>query len=124
MAKRWKVVYYETKNNTSPVEDFINSLPTNNRLKVMAFLEVLQEQGPNLPRPYADILKDGIHELRVKLTGNQYRVLYFFCYEHYIVLTNAFQKNTSAVPETEIKLAKNFRDDFLSRTTLKDMPEV
>ncbi len=31
--------------------------------------QLLEEKGPPLPRPYADLLTDGIHELRVKLSG-------------------------------------------------------
>ncbi|MCK5197088.1 MAG: type II toxin-antitoxin system RelE/ParE family toxin, partial [Spirochaetales bacterium] len=67
------------------------------------------------PRPYADLLKDGIHELRIKLSGNQIRILYFFCYENFIILTNSFSKNKKRVPEKEINKAKEYRTDFLKR---------
>jgi phage-related protein len=80
---------------------------------------LLEKQGPHLPRPYADLLESGIHELRVKLSGAQARVLYFFCYQEYVVLTHCFIKNTSSVPAAEIKKAKKFRDDFLERYTEK-----
>jgi len=72
-------------------------------------------RGPNLPRPYADLLKDGIHELRVKLSGNQVRISYFFCWRDFIVLTNVLMKTTDKVPESEINNAKKCRDDFLKR---------
>ena len=75
---------------------------------------VLEEQGAQLPRPYADILSDGIHELRVKLSGDQVRILYFFCYQEYIVLTNWFTKNTDKIPIREIEKAKKIRNDFLA----------
>ena len=64
-----------------------------------------------MPRPYADILEEGIHELRIKLTGTQTRILYFFCYQNIIVLTNVFEKHTDKVPKAEIKLAKESRVD-------------
>ena len=74
-----------------------------------------------MPRPYADILEDGIHELRIKLTGTQVRILYFFCYQNIIVLSNVFDKHTDKVPKTEIVMAKDNRMDFLSRFKENDI---
>ncbi len=76
---------------------------------------MLQEHGINLHRPFADTLEDGIHELRMKITGNQVRVLYFFCFKDIIVLTHDFVKTTAKVPVREIALAKKYRQDFLKR---------
>ena len=67
---------------------------------------------------------DGIHELRLKLTGDQIRILYFFCYKDFIVLTHVFKKRTDEVPAAEIKKAQKCRDDFLSRFNEKKMREV
>jgi len=82
------------------------------------------ERGPDLPRPYADLLTDGIHELRLKLSGDQVRILYFFCYKEYIILTHVFTKQTDVVPPSEIKRAQKCRDDFLSRFDEKKIREV
>jgi hypothetical protein len=98
-------------------------LPLKERAKTLAFIGLLETNGPNLPRPYADLLKDGIHELRIKLAGTQTRILYFFCYRNIIVLTNIFEKHTDAVPESEITLAKTYRANFLSRYSEKDIKE-
>jgi phage-related protein len=87
-------------------------------------VSLLEEQGPNLPRPYADLLIDGIHELRLKLTGDQIRILYFFCYKEFIVLTHVFTKRTEVVPAPEIKKSQKCRDDFLSRFDEKKIREV
>ncbi len=81
----------------------------------------LEERGPNVPRPYADILTDGIHELRVKLSGDQYRMLYFFCYRNFIVMTHAFHKKSTRVQKKEIKKAINYRTDFLERYKKGDL---
>ena len=115
MDAAWKIVYYETAEGKCPVEEFINSRSERNQAKILAFLTLLEERGPNLPRPYADVLEDGIHELRIKLSGNQVRILYFFCYREYIVLTHPFTKTTKRVPRSEIKSAKLYREDFLRR---------
>jgi phage-related protein len=123
MAGKWRIYYYDTVDNTSPVKDYIDALPLRERAKTLAFIGLLENKGPNLPRPYADLLKDGIHELRIKLTGTQTRILYFFCYQNNIVLTNVFEKHTDTVPESEITAAKIYRADFLSRYSEKDMME-
>jgi len=98
-----------------PVKEYIYNLSLRERAKVMAFIELLEDRGPNLPRPYADLLDDGIHELRINLTGTQTRILYFFCYQDIIVLTNVFDKHTKKVPIDKIELAKESRTDFLVR---------
>lgn len=104
--------------------EFIDSLSKRNQAKVFSFLSLLEEKGPILPRPYADLLDNGIHELRVKLSGNQVRILYFFCYQEYIVLTHPFTKTTDKVPATEIKKAETLRIDFLKRFTETYLGEV
>ena len=77
MKSKWKLVYYETAEEECPVENFINSRSIKNRAKILNWLEQLEAQGPNLPRPYADLIEDGIHELRIKLSGEQIRIIYF-----------------------------------------------
>ena len=121
MGKNWRVLYYSKKDGSMPVMEYIDNLSLRERAKVMALVELLEEKGPNLPRPYADLLEDGIHELRIKLTGTQVRVLYFFCYQDIIVLTNVFDKHSSKVPKSEIGIAKESRVDFLNRFTENDL---
>ena len=113
--RKWHVLYFEDSNGYSQVFEFIENRKIREKAKVLAWLEQLEKQGPNLPRPYADLLEEGIHELRVKLSGDQVRILYFFCFKDFIVLTNAFIKNTDKVPKNEIQIAKKNRADFLSR---------
>ena len=104
-----------------PVKRYIEKLSIREQAKTMAFIGLLEERGPNLPRPYADLLEDGIHELRIKLKGTQVRILYFFCYKNIIVLTNVFDKHSDKVPKEQIKLAKENRIDFLNRFSEKDI---
>ena len=119
MSKKWKVVYYSEQNGSIPVKEYIDGLSIREQAKTLSFIGLLEEKGPNLPRPYADLLGDGIHELRIKLKGTQVRILYFFCYQNMIVLTNVFDKYSDKVPKEEIKSAKENRKDFLSRFSEK-----
>ena len=120
----WHVLYYESAEGECPVKEFIDSIRERNQAKALAAIAALEERGPNLPRPYADLLKDGIHELRVKLSGNENRILYFFCYRDFIVLTNVLRKNTAKVPEADIRKAKRCRDDFLARMDEEKLREL
>jgi len=121
MNSKWKLLYYVKQNGTKPVEEYIDKLSSSEQAKTFAFIDHLKENGPNLTRPYADLLEDGIHELRIKLTGEQVRILYFFCYKDIIILTNAFEKHSDKVPKSEIKTAKKNRDDFLDRYTEREI---
>jgi len=125
MSNKWKVLYYsENEKEASEIELFIESKDERNQAKILAWLEKLEELGPNLPRPYADILTDGIHELRIKLSGNQVRILYFFCFKNFIILTNQFVKNSDKVPKNEINKAKKRRDNFLKSYNEKDLKRL
>ena len=121
MNSKWQLFYYVKQDGTKPVEEYIDKLSCSEQAKTFAFIDHLKESGPNLPRPYADLLEDGIHELRIKLTGEQVRILYFFCYKDIIILTNVFEKHTDKVPKSEIKTAKKNRDDFLGRYTEREI---
>ncbi len=107
--RKWEVYYYATADNRCDLAEFLDKLPAKNRKKVLAWITMLKENVPTLPRPYADILEDGIHELRIKLSGRQERILYFFVFQKCIILTHAFTRKTSAVPGREIEKAKKMQ---------------
>ncbi|MGA2297954.1 MAG: type II toxin-antitoxin system RelE/ParE family toxin [FCB group bacterium] len=124
MKKKLKVIYYKTKNGDCPVKEFINSRDIKNRQKIASIIDYLQELGINLPRPYADYLRDGIYELRIKLSGDETRTLYFFCYENYIILSHSFIKNTNKIPKAEINKAIKLKNDFISRYNITNIEEA
>ncbi len=82
----WRVVYYETSLGRCPVEAFLDGLDRRARVKVLAAIDLLEEEGPGLRRPYADYLRNGIYELRDEDGRVRYRILYFFCRRTDIVL--------------------------------------
>lgn len=121
MAVDWRVLYYQNTKGECLIREFIDSRKVRDQAKIFALISYLQDQGPTLPRPYADLLEDGIHELRIRLSGDQFRVLYFFCFRRFIVLTHAFAKVMAKVPRAEIQKAKKYRSDFLSRFEESDL---
>lgn len=121
MNPTWRVVYYESKDGRCEIREFIEACGKRDQAKLLSWIELLADNGPHLPRPYADLLEDGIHELRVTLSGDQVRCLYFFCLRNLIVLTHAFVKTTGRVSRTEIRKALKSRDDFLNRVDARQL---
>ncbi len=75
----------------------ISGLPEKVQDKLVARIELLEEKGYELRRPHADILRDGIHELRTRHIKVQYRVLYFFC-DKAAVLSHGLTKEDIVPP--------------------------
>ena len=123
MAQHWHIIYYQAEDGSCPIREFIDARREREQAKFFSWISLLEEQGPHLPRPYADLLTDGIHELRVTLSRDEVRALYFFCYQEFIVLTHGFVKTTRAVPESEIRRAQRLRVDFLSRFSQQTLRE-
>ncbi len=115
MNKKWNILFCDPFMKPCPVSEFLDACRPEHQVKVLHFLELLEEMGPTLPRPYADLLEDGIHELRVRLSGDHMRLLYFFCFETYIIVYRALRKNTSKVPDEYISETRRYREMFLSR---------
>ncbi len=116
MNRHWHILFCDEVERVCPVSEFIDSCQPKHQVKILRFLSLLEQMGPTLPRPYADILYDGIHELRIKLSGEQVRMLYFFCFQKFIVLYYAFVKTSSRVPDRFVNKVILYRDKLLART--------
>ena len=112
---RFEILFYESIDGETPVEDFLDSLDDKMRAKVIGRLEILEEKGNALREPLSKSLGDEIFELRVQQANSKARILYFFYYGAEIILTNGFIKKTSKTPKSEIETAKKRREDYLER---------
>jgi len=110
----YEVLFYEMRDGFSPTDDFLDSLSAKVRGKLEKWIEQLEIHGPNLPRPFADTVRDKIRELRLRWGSNHFRFLYFFVGKK-IVITHGFLKKTAQVPEAEINRAIRYMNDFLIR---------
>lgn len=111
----FELVLYTTERGDSPIDEFLDGLDKKSRAKVAAYLSLLEEKGPNLKRPYADVVRGKIRELRIHYSSNQYRVLYFFHVRDQIVLVHAFSKKTQQLKEKDIELSKRRIEDWIRR---------
>jgi len=104
---RTSIVFYQEAGGVAPVCEWLAHLRrTTPRAyaKCVVRLERLRELGHELRRPEADVLREGIHELRIRLGRVNYRLLYAFHRRVIAVLLHAVIKEESIL-ETDIDLA-------------------
>ncbi len=114
-----RVVLYQEDADTVPLLDWLDTLPPKAQDKCRVRIERLQGLGHELRRPEADLLRNGIYELRAGLGGINYRILYFFPGRHTAVLCHGLTKER-IVPARDIDLAirrkRTFEKDPESHT--------
>jgi phage-related protein len=91
--------------------EWFDKLPAKVQDKCYLRLEPLREIGHELRRPEADLLRDGIYELRASLGGFHYRILYFFHGAVAAVVSHGIAKER-VVPPKEIDRAVGRKKRF------------
>jgi phage-related protein len=102
----YRIRMFRSERGEAPVEAYLAELEPKHRRKIAAHLELLAREGPNLRRPYADVLDGPLRELRVSLGRLEHRILYYFVLRDLVILVHGFLKKTRAVPQSEIDIAK------------------
>ena len=111
----YKIVFYTSHRGDSLIDKFLDSLQVKVRAKTEKWMQKLQENGPYLPRPYSDTLRNKIRELRVSHGSMEIRLLYFFWNRTYIVMVHGLIKKKSEVPEQDIERAIKLMNGFITR---------
>jgi len=96
--------FREPKDDGVPLLEWLGDLPLKVQAKCAVRIDRLGELGHELRRPEADLLRDGIYELRASYQGAHYRILYFFAGKAVVVLSHGLTKERE-VPPVEIDLA-------------------
>jgi phage-related protein len=110
-------VLYREADGSVPLQQWLRDLPTKARVKCVGRIARLAAKGYELRRPEADLLRDGIYELRIDLQGIHYRILYFF-HDNLAVVVSHGLKKERAVPPVEIDRAIVRRSSFYSKPEL------
>lgn len=111
----YQIEFYDLENGRTPVQEFLETLNPKMKAKVLRTIDLLEQNGPALRKPYSAPLGDGIFELRTKQGSDITRVLYFFFIGKKAVLTNGMVKKTQKTPQPVIDLAKKYRADYERR---------
>ena len=111
----WELEYYETGRGKCPFQEFIDSLDARSKAKIARTIDLLEQFGIDLGMPYAKYVEEELWELRTRVGTNQYRIIYFLFTGRVFILLHGFVKKSGRIPERELKIARNRRDDFLWR---------
>ena len=104
MAQTEVFFFREPKDDSVPLLQWLDALPTKVQAKCTVRIDRLGELGHELRRPEADLLRDGIYELRASHQGIHYRMLYFFAGKAVVVVSHGLMKERE-VPAREIDRA-------------------
>lgn len=102
----WEVFYYQTERGESPIEGFLNSLPRKAKAKCIAYMDLLEEMGYDLPRSVIAKVRGDIWELRPEWGGTEYRFLYFGMIGQRFVILHALKKKRQKLRPADIELAE------------------
>jgi len=118
-----KVVFYREVDGTVPILEWLDGLPRSAIVKCRVKLDRLKELGHELRRPEADLLRDGVYELRVRLQRINYRMLYFFHGNMAAVVSHGILKEKD-VPAKEIELAIGRKEAYAKNQKLHTHEEI
>lgn len=102
----WTVDFYLESDGSSPVENFLLTLPMKCRAKAVALIQALEREGPNLPFPYSSQVRGRLRELRTQLGKEKIRILYFADARGTFVLLHGLLKRTARLDLREIEVAE------------------
>ena len=111
----WGIEYYETRKGKCPVQEFIDNLDLRSKAKIARAIDLLEQFGIELGMPYAKHIEGELWELRIRVGTNQYRIIYFLFIGKAFILLHGFVKKSGRIPERDLKIARDRRDDFLLR---------
>jgi phage-related protein len=110
-----KIKFYTQPSGKVPVVDFLDSLSAKEAQKVTWVLSLIEDLEHVSTKFYKRLQStDGIIEVRIQITNNNFRLLGFEHDGTFVVLTNGFKKKDQKVPTSEINLAKQRRKEYLS----------
>ncbi len=112
-----RLLFFQDADGAAPVWEWLKDLRAGNPkayAKCVVRIRRLTELGHELRRPEADLLRDGIYELRARLGTVNYRILYFFHGRNVAVLAHALTKEDE-IPIVEINRAVERKRAFIAR---------
>jgi len=109
-----ELLFYREDDGSVPVLDWLDDLAKRDRRAYLKCREVIGRlalMGRELRRPTADLLEDGIYELRARVGRVNYRVLYFFHGRDVAILAHGLTKER-AIPKADLARALERKAKF------------
>jgi len=121
-----RVLFYQDADGRSPVVEWLEELRTMDQVafaKCAAVIERLEEAGHELRRPTADLLRDGVYELRARKGRVNYRLLYFFHGRNVAIVAHGLTKK-AAVPRGRHRPSVGSQEGIRGRPRTAHVPGV
>jgi phage-related protein len=117
----FRIEYYK-EDERYPVIDFINTLSTKDKAKILREIDMLEEFGFALGMPYIKKMEgtDELWELRVKIGSNNYRIFYFHYLKGLFVLLHGIHKKSTKTLKRDINLAISRIQEYKMRKEEKN----
>ena len=116
----YDVIFYSDSKGNEPIAEFIRALrqksvtDKNARInfnKIIAYINLLTNQGTRIGEPVTKHLDGDIWELRPL----DHRILYAYYKDNKFILLHHFVKKTKKLPPGELEQAKRNLADFIER---------
>ena len=108
--------FYKRSDGHCPTQEFLDNLQQADLDKVISWLELLEERGHLLHRPFTDTAQGKIKYLRVRKGTMVYRIFYFFDRDK-IITVNGYIKKEGRLDQAQIDQAERLRIEYLNRKT-------
>ncbi len=102
----WHIEFFADEDGSFPVRAWLDSLPEEVRVRVLARIDLLKTGGPTLDFPYTSQIEGKLREARLRVGKTRYRVPYFFDEARTAILLHGFTR-----PELSWKKLTNRSDE-------------
>ncbi len=98
---KWKITFFNTK-----VEEQTLKFPPGILANFLHIVEMIEDLGPNLGKPYVGSLSSGLYEIRAKGKEGIGRSIYCMASGKEIVILHSFIKKSQKAPKKDLDLAR------------------
>jgi phage-related protein len=99
---KWQITFYSEK-----VEQETLNFPSGILANFLHIVEMIEEFGPMLGKPYTASMGGGLFEIRAKGKEGIGRSLYCVLKGREVIILHSFIKKSQKTPKKELDLAKN-----------------
>jgi phage-related protein len=104
----WTITYLNRK-----VEEETLAFPTGILANLLHILEMIEELGPAIGKPYTAPMGDGLFEIRAKGREGIGRSLFCMLKDKEIVIVHSFIKKSQTTPKRELNKARKRMKDLM-----------
>lgn len=115
-----EAVFYDLPDGTEPANDFLQTLDTKSRAKMLRTIALLESPAVDISAPCfkylsVGVFDAGIFELQVKVSADISRAMCFFIVGHRAIITHGFVKNERETPQSEIDRVRKYQKEYWNR---------